>query len=128
MNDVRAPSSTPTPPLVGTTRQRYWVEEAEAPLRCRLQRRKLKFSRDVSKWEKRAPGASVAGASGGSVVSDEGDGFFAFPLAACSSRPHHVVRCSGGRRRRMIRTPSVPTGGSDDSNYRTNEPHCDISG
>lgn len=35
--------------------QRYWVEEAEAPFRCRLQRDGLKFSRDIAKWEARAP-------------------------------------------------------------------------
>lgn len=33
--------------------QGYWVEEAEAPFRCRLQKRGLKFSRDIAKWEKR---------------------------------------------------------------------------
>eukprot|EP00904_Undaria_pinnatifida_P013861 jgi/Undpi1/9605/HiC_scaffold_27.g12061.m1 len=35
--------------------ERYWTEEAEAPFRCRLQRSGLKFSRDIAKWEKRAP-------------------------------------------------------------------------
>ncbi|CAM9944737.1 unnamed protein product [Scytosiphon promiscuus] len=35
--------------------ERYWVEEAEAPFRCRLQKGELKFSRDIAKWEARAP-------------------------------------------------------------------------
>ncbi|CAM9311861.1 unnamed protein product [Pylaiella littoralis] len=34
--------------------ERYWVEEAEAPYRCRLQRKGLKFSRDIAKWCARA--------------------------------------------------------------------------
>ncbi|CAM9763595.1 unnamed protein product, partial [Choristocarpus tenellus] len=33
--------------------EHYWVEEAEAPFRARLRRPKSKFSRDITKWEKR---------------------------------------------------------------------------
>lgn len=99
--------------------QRYWVEEAEAPFRCRLQKDGLKFSRDISKWEARAPvkgkkrseeagdeftgeNERFSGGSGGG--SDIGGGrgmewgggasFFAFPLVVHNSHAHHVVRAA----------------------------------
>ncbi|CBN74550.1 hypothetical protein Esi_0030_0042 [Ectocarpus siliculosus] len=59
--------------------ERYWVEEAEAPFRCRLQRDGLKFSRDIATWEARAPakkndndkGNSGVGSPGGDLDGDE---------------------------------------------------------
>lgn len=97
------------------------MEEAEAPFRCRLQKDGLKFSRDISKWEARAPlkrksnkGSEEAGdeftssenercsggsGGGGSDVGGErgtecggGASFFAFPLVVHNSHAHHVVR------------------------------------
>ena len=104
------------------TLQRYWVEEAEAPFRCRLQKDGLKFSRDISKWEARAPAKRIStkrndeaadectgeneGSSGGTggCSSDMGGGrgmewgggasFFAFPLVVHNSHAHHVVSAS----------------------------------
>lgn len=96
--------------------QRYWVEVAEAPFRSRLLRDKLRFSRDVSNWEKQA---SARGKTSAAIRSEEedhdrrvyhqrvirddsgvgsGDGsetneaaFFAFPLMMHNSQAHHVV-------------------------------------
>lgn len=95
--------------------QRLWVEEAEAPFRCRLQREGLKFSRDITKWEKRMPltrtdekrdvgnvfdvddhddgidqGESNMGKKSG-TSEGHGAGFCAFPLVVHNSHAHHVV-------------------------------------
>lgn len=53
------------------------MEEAEAPFRCRLQRDGLKFSRDIAKWEARAPAKQNANADangGGGTPGQELDG------------------------------------------------------
>lgn len=94
------------------------MEEAEAPFRCRLQKDRLKFSRDIAKWEPRAPvkrmaknnrrkgggpnpGQELRGderlssdsdAGGGDGEGGDGAGFFAFPLVVHNSHAHHVVR------------------------------------
>eukprot|EP00903_Cladosiphon_okamuranus_P014951 g13839.t1 len=103
-----------------TVEHRYWVEEAEAPFRCRLQKNGLKFSRDISKWEARAPvrrknnkGSQEAGdgftrddhercsggggGGGGRQGAECGGGasFFAFPLVAHNAHAHHVDWTSG---------------------------------
>ncbi|CAM9196713.1 unnamed protein product [Ectocarpus sp. 12 AP-2014] len=52
--------------------ERYWVEEAEAPFRCRLQRDGVKFSRDIAKWEARAPDKKNAHDNGNSGVGNPG--------------------------------------------------------
>lgn len=92
------------------------MEEAEAPFRCRLQKNGLKFSRDIAKWEKRAPlrrrpaaavgagksrvderdwdnGERVGGSADGGADGDGAGGaaFFAFPLVVHNSHAHHVV-------------------------------------
>ena len=93
------------------------MEEAEAPFRCRLQKDGLKFSRDITKWEARAPvkgknngvggdrgnededwdgsGRGGGGSESGDRVGEEGGdgaGFFAFPVVVHNSHAHHVVR------------------------------------
>ncbi|CAM9553764.1 unnamed protein product [Ectocarpus sp. 13 AM-2016] len=52
--------------------EKYWVEEAEAPFRCRLQRDGLTFSRDIAKWEARAPAKKIANDNGDSGVGNTG--------------------------------------------------------
>eukprot|EP00752_Nemacystus_decipiens_P002393 g2258.t2 len=112
--------------------QRYWVEEAEAPFRCRLQKDGLKFSRDISKWEARVPvkrkkgkqrknqagdeftsedEGSSSGSAGGSsdrggrlgVEWGGGASFFAFPLVVYNSHAHHVDWTSGPDRYQITR-------------------------
>lgn len=85
-------------------RQWYWIEEAEAPFRCRLSKQDLRFSRDITKWEKRrvyrphsdeCKEIEAMGGTGrdtGEEGEGEGTGFFAFPLVVHSSHAHHVVR------------------------------------